>query len=208
MKAKDVAVWFLNKNPNLYYGFNDENTKLNKLVFFTNMMYYSVYGENLIDEPFKKWDNGPVCTDIYRAYRYGDLATSTTIKSDIKDKYAIEVLNIVNFVYSYLTGYELSQESHKISIWNDASHNDYLDFKRLKNEEIKKMKILYDLNKDLDFENMGMEKINDNIYYYDKNNIKIDDAIVEKLSCIQRMENRVVFLEMIDGELVFNWWIL
>lgn len=34
MKAKDVAVWFLNKNPDLYFGYNDENTKLNKLVFF------------------------------------------------------------------------------------------------------------------------------------------------------------------------------
>lgn len=204
MKAKDIAVWFLNKNPNLYNGYNDENTKLNKLVFFSNMMYYSVYGENLIDESFKKWDNGPVCTEVYRAYRYEGLAYNTEIKSNIVDKATIEVLNIINFIYSYMTGYELSQESHEISIWKEASRNGYIDFKSLKNEDIKKMKILYELNKDVDFDNIGMEKINDNIYYYDKSNMEIDDSIVEKLSSISKMPDRVVFLEMIDGELVFS----
>ena len=204
MKVKDAAVWFLNKNPNLYYGYNDENTKLNKLVFFSNMMYYSVYGKNLIDEPFKKWDNGPVSTVVYGAYRFDDLSYNTNIKHDIDDKDAIEVFNIINYVYSYMTGYELSQESHKISIWNDAARNENINFNRLKNEEIKKMKNLYELNKGVDFDNVGIEKINDNIYYYDKNNMKIDDTIVERLSAIPKMEERVVFLQMIDGELVFS----
>lgn len=204
MKAKDAAIWFLNKNPNLYYGYNDENTKLNKLVFFSNMMYYSVYGKNLIDEPFKKWDNGPVSTAVYAAYRFDDLAYNTQIKSNIVDEAAIEVLNIINYVYSYMTGYELSQESHKISIWNDAARNEYIDFKKLKNEEIKKMNNLYELNKDVDFDNIGIEKINDNTYFYDKNNVEIDDTIVERLSAIPKMEERVVFLQMIDGELVFS----
>lgn len=204
MKAKDVAVWFLNKNPNLYYGHNDENTKLNKLVFFSNMMYYSVYGENLIDEPFKKWDNGPVCTAVYSAYRYNDLDKNTQIRSNINEKKVVEVLNIINHVYSYMTGYELSEESHKISIWNDAARNEYIDFKRLKNEEIKKMNNLYDLNKDVDFDNIGIEKINDNTYYYDKRNMEMDDKVVERLSSVPRMEDRVVFLQMIDGELVFS----
>ena len=36
------------------------------------------------------------------------------------------------------------------------------------------------------------------------NNVEIDDTIVERLSAIPKMEERVVFLQMIDGELVFS----
>ena len=75
MKAVDLAKWFIYKNPNLSRGYIDENTKLNKLVYFSNLMYYSLKNENLIEDNFEHWDHGPVVREIYKSYRYGDLSS-------------------------------------------------------------------------------------------------------------------------------------
>lgn len=167
-------------------------------------MYYSVYGKNLVDEPFVKWDNGPVSMEVYKGYRYGDLDRNTSRLSDITNKLVVQVLNIVNYVYAYLSGYELSEESHKISIWRDAKKNDCLRFENLSENEKKYMNSIFNMNKDIDFDNIGVEKINDNMYYYDKNNMKLDDEIIQELSAIPKSPDKVTFLEMIDGELVFS----
>lgn len=203
MRIDTLAKWFLSKNPQLCGGYIDENTKLNKLLYFSYLMHYAVTGKNLTDDKFEKWDNGPVSREIYRKYRYDNLSRFSDTKVDIEDKDVIKFLEIVNFVYSNRTARELSEETHKHSIWVDAEKNKDIDFRKIAEKEKCLMKNLYATYADMDFDSMAMEKISGNIYYYDKSNLDMSDEVV---SILEKMEpqSEPMFVENIDGELVFS----
>ena len=53
----------------------------------------------------------------------------------------------------------------------------------------------------LDFSKIAKEKINGNIYYYDKPTFEMTDEIIDRLFLFGRFDEPK-FLEIIDGELV------
>ena len=99
MKANLLAKWFMKTNPSLKNGYIDENTKLNKLLFFSSSMYYATQNENLTDEKFEKWDNGPVIRKIYTDYRYNNLSSFPDSDIVIEDDEILKILNIINRGY-------------------------------------------------------------------------------------------------------------
>lgn len=203
MRIDTLAKWFLSKNPQLRAGYIDENIKLNKLLYFSYLMYYAVTGRNLTDDKFEKWDNGPVSREIYKEYRYHNLSGFSDAKVDIEDKDVLEFLEIVNFVYSNKTARELSEETHEHSIWIDAEKNEDIDFRKIAEKEKCLMKNLYATYAGIDFDGIAMEKISGNIYYYDKSNLDMSDEVV---STLEKMEpqSEPMFVEDINGELVFS----
>ena len=62
---------------------------------------------------------------------------------------------------------------------------------------------LYETYANVDFQNLGTEKINGNKYYYDKRNIQMTDELILDLEKLPD-NSEPMFLEMIDGELVFS----
>lgn len=203
MRIDTLAKWFLSKNPQLCGGYIDENTKLNKLLYFSYLMHYAVTGRNLTNDKFEKWDNGPVSREIYKEYRYNNLSKFSDTKVDIEDKDVLKFLEIVNFVYSNRTARELSEETHEHSVWIDAEKNKDIDFRKIAKKEKCLMKNLYATYADIDFDSMAIEKISGNIYYYDKSNLDMSDEVV---SMLEKMEpqSEPMFVENINGELVFS----
>lgn len=203
MKIYTLAKWFLSKNPELCGGYVDENTKLNKLLYLTYLMYYAVNETELTNDKFERWDNGPVSREIYTEYRYHGLGNFFIDTVEIKDKNILQFLEIVNLVYSNKTARELSAETHGHSIWIEAKKNEYIDFHKISDKEKCLMKNIYDAYSYIDFDNISMEKIGGNVYYYNKNNIKMSDEIVSMLEQVE-FQNDPMFIENIDGELVFS----
>ena len=203
MTIKDLAKWFLIKNPVLRDGYIDENTKLNKLLYFSHLMYYAITNQNLTNCVFEKWDNGPVSREIYRAYRYEGLGCHYDDAADIISQHILKILQIVNFVYANKTARELSEETHTHSIWQEVGRNEKIIFENIAPKERNFMKCLYETYKDMDFERISMEKIGDNIYYYDKDNLDMSDEVVEQLEKVD-LQKEPIFVESIEGELVFS----
>ena len=185
MTIKDLAKWFLIKNPVLRDGYIDENTKLNKLLYFSHLMSYAVSRE------------------IYRAYRYEGLGCHYDDAADIINQHILKILQIVNFVYANKTARELSEETHTHSIWQEVGRNEKIIFENIAPKERNFMKCLYETYKDMDFERISMEKIGDNIYYYDKDNLDMSDEVVEQLEKVD-LQKEPIFVESIEGELVFS----
>lgn len=203
MKITTLANWFLKKNPQLCGGYIDENTKLNKLLYFTYLMYYAVMGKNLTEDSFEKWNNGPVSREIYKEYRYNHLGRFLENNVAIEDKSVLKFLEIVNFIYSNKTARELSEETHEHSIWINAKKNDVIDFQKTSEKEKNLMKQLYETYADIDFESMAMEKICGNIFYYDKATVDMSDEVVAILEKMD-LQKAPMFVEKINGELVFS----
>ncbi|HHJ7489785.1 TPA: Panacea domain-containing protein, partial [Streptococcus pyogenes] len=129
INTMNLAKCFLSLNPSLKVGNYDNNLKVNKLLYFSSLMYYSIFHENLLDENFERWDNGPVVREVYKGFRYNDLTSSTDFTDEEFNTETKSIIQIVNFIYGNKTSLELSNETHTHNIWIQASQNEILDFK-------------------------------------------------------------------------------
>lgn len=204
--VKEAAKWFIFHNPELASGYIDENTKINKLLYFSNLMYYCVDHKVLYDEGFVAFPNGPVVFSVYRDYRYNGLNALPPQSPRIEGRQG-KVLDITNFVYGGMPVEQLVRESHAHSLWRNVRHlipgNPEIDFSKVEPELAEYNRALYRTYAQMDFDILVKEKICGNIYYYFRDSFVMTDDIVEKLSQLGRYgEPR--FLEYIDGELVIS----
>jgi len=204
--AHDVAKWFIFNNPELASGYIDENTKVNKLLYFSNLMYRCIEHCKLISDDFVAFPNGPVVYSVYRDYRYNSLSALPS-ESPVIDGVPKKVLEIINFVYGNYSTEELVEESHTHSQWNSVKHlipnNPKIDFDNVDEELISYYKALFLTYSELDFSKIKKEKIRGNVYYYYQDSFEMTDEIIEKLSMFERF-GEPKFIEMIDGELVMS----
>lgn len=199
MKAIEIANWFLLKNPSLLKRGIDENLKLNILLCFSNLMYLSVYKEKLIDDKFEKFEGYPVVKSVYDEYQYNNLCESADEKPTILDKKILQVIEIINFVFG---NFSLSEptEIYKLT---ETENEDEIDFRNIPQDLKEFMVNLYNLYKDYDFDNIGIELVNGNKYIYFKDELELTEDILNQLKAIEK-QNTTTFIEMIDGELVFS----
>jgi len=208
LNSHELARWFIFNNPSLASGYLDENVKLNKLLYFTALMYYCVRKEQLIDEPFIAFPKGPVLKSVYRDYRYNNLDKMPK-NDDITeaDDVQKQIIYIINFIYSDRTATDLINETHEHNIWKAVSdyipNNPIIDFSDVDESLSKYFVNLYDIYKSLDFSDLKKEKINGNVFYYSPRNLTLTDDIVSELSELPLI-NEPQFIENIDGELVFS----
>lgn len=206
LNAHDIARWFIYNNPELASGFIDENTKLNKLLYFSNLMYQCVENDRLISDDFVAFPNGPVVYSIYRDYRYNGLNQMPS-HCPVIDGIQGKVLEIINFVYGNCSTKELVEESHMHAQWKNVKHlipnNPVISFDDIDSEMVSYYQALYHTYADFEFGKINKEKICGNVYYYDKESFDMTDEIIEKLSSFQKFDESK-FLEMIDGELVIS----
>lgn len=204
--GNDVAKWFISHNPELASGYIDENTKVNKLAYFSNLMYYCVHGTSFISDEFIAFPNGPVIFSIYRDYRYNGLNAIPSHLEPMEKEYE-KVLNITNFIYGGYSVADLISESHTHNLWKDVEHlipeNPQIDFSTTDPALIEYNKSIYDAYSGIDFSRIRREKIGGNIYYYMDGELDITDDMVETLSAY-RSNGEPKFIELIGGELVVS----
>lgn len=201
MKAIEIANWFLLKNPSLLKRGIDENLKLNILLCFSNLMYLSVYKEKLIDDKFEKFEGYPVVKSVYDEYQYNNLCESADEKPTILDKKILQVIEIINFVFG---NFSLSEPTEIYKLTETENEDeDEIDFRNIPQDLKEFMVNLYNLYKDYDFDNIGIELVNGNKYIYFKDELELTEDILNQLKAIEK-QNTTTFIEMIDGELVFS----
>ena len=208
LNGHEVAKWFIFNNHQLANGYIDGNIKLNKLLYFANLMFYCINRELLIEDDFVAFPKGPVIFSIYKDYRYNGLdeIPADDFVNGI-NKEQEQILNIINFLYGNKDVNELVEISHSHNIWNEKKdlipQNPIIEFDKISQEFIDYYNNLYNIYKDMDFSKIRMEKINGNIFYYDINNLEMNDKVVEQLLLYDKFDEPQ-FIEDVNGELVFS----
>ncbi len=203
MKAIEIANWFVFKNPSILKGGNDENLKLNTLLYCSNLMYLSVFEKKLIDDKFENFEGYPVVKSIYDEYQYNNLCESADEKPTILDKKILQILEINNFVNADLTLSELNDMCNKLKILTLVENKGMIDNENIPQDLKEFMVNLYNLYKNYDFDNIEVVIVNGNKYIYFKDELEITEDIMNQLKAIEK-QNTTNFIEMIDGELVFS----
>lgn len=181
MKLINLVIYFNHKNPKLKKLKDNNYLILYKLIYFSNLMYYSIYGKNLIEYDFKNLNYNTI-KNLYTNLKNNNKLNE--IDKDIK-----KILDIVNFIYY----------NDNISL----EEIETINFVKMDEKEITEMKLLYSIYKELDFDNLKYIKVNRTTYYYFNNDLEVTDDILEELSKYNTMEE-LLFLEKINGELVVS----
>ena len=162
-------------------------------------MYLSVYKEKLIDDKFEKFEGYPVVKSVYDEYQYNNLCESADDKPTILDKKILQILEINNFVFG---DFSLSETTELYKL-TEVENEDEIEVRNIPQDIKEFMLNLYNLYKDYDFDNIGIELVNGNKYIYFKDELELTEDILNQLKAIEK-QNTATFIEMIDGELVFS----
>lgn len=207
MKAEELAKWFINRDRQLTSGYIDENTKLNKLLYFSNLYTYSILNEKILSDDFVAFPNGPVVNSIYVKYRYKGLNLKYNEKVDIDSKYK-KILEVVSFVYGNMNKDDLVNLTHDHNIWKEVKHlipnNPKIIFEHTSPELMKKCREIFETYTDVDFSKIKKEVVGGNVYYYNTDNIKsLDEDTILKMMNIANA-NEPMFIEVHDGEIILS----
>ena len=122
----DVANYFL-KCQDEKCGDMMSNMKIQKLVYYAQGFHLAYTGNPLFDEPIVAWPHGPVCPDLYEAFKVYDgkpipIPHSLDI-SEIFDEETIYILDKVHERYGQYSAWKLRNLSHEETPWRKAFYS-------------------------------------------------------------------------------------
>ena len=138
----DVAKYILHT-----IGDEISTMKLQKLCYYSQAWHLAWYGIPLFPEHFKKWDNGPVCTELFDVHRGWFSVEEEEISDDLLsgEKLSICELKTIDQIledYGMYNGAQLSEISHQEDPWVNAQKDEVISneameeyYKNLKDEE-------------------------------------------------------------------------
>lgn len=122
LDAMDFAKIFIKRGLDTDKNTYDGNMKLQKLLFFANIISLSERGEPLFADPIHAFENGCVVESVRRRYRndyqnlYGDsLSFEPELSQDQND-----VVDLTCELFGKLSARELSELNHCFSFWRTA----------------------------------------------------------------------------------------
>jgi uncharacterized phage-associated protein len=109
-------------------GGDVSTVKLQKLCYYAQAWHLARYGAPLFPEEFEKWDNGPVCRELYLVHRGNFSINAESIPGELclsEDFSADEcgTMDLVLEKYGVLDGDELSKLSHREDPWKLSPKN-------------------------------------------------------------------------------------
>ena len=102
--------------------------KLQKLCYYAQAWHLARFGVPLFPEEFERWDNGPVCRELYQIHRGNFSMDAASIAAELRlnEDLSTDECGTVELVlgkYGVLEGDELSELSHGEDPWRLTAKN-------------------------------------------------------------------------------------
>lgn len=151
-KVFSCAKWFIDNNLDTPRRKLDGSIKLQKLLFFSQLISLVRNNKLLFENEFNAFENGMVMEVVRIKYR-DDFKYFKNMKCNLTDE-DMKVLNITKDIYGAKSASELSLLSHDFNYWETYFYNSFnIDGYKIKNlsrvpnsklyEELKSMKEIY-----------------------------------------------------------------
>ena len=118
----DVAKFFLKRGLDANRNTYDGNMKLQKLLFFANLISISEMGKPLFSEPIRAFSNGCVVENVRLRYKNDCLnfCSDSELFEPNFSQSEYDVLNLTVDIFGQLSARELSELNHSFSFWKEA----------------------------------------------------------------------------------------
>ncbi|MUH59582.1 Panacea domain-containing protein [Bifidobacterium canis] len=111
MRSLDVANYLI---ANWSDQLDLTNLKLNKLVYYAQVIALRKYGEPLFEDPIQAWEYGPVEPAVYREFKqYGSRSVPAPHGKVIEDARLSAVADELRQTYGKLMTFDLVRLSHR-----------------------------------------------------------------------------------------------
>lgn len=119
VKPIDIAKWFMNQNITGIDNSKNGNMKLQKLIFFAQMMYMAKNdGNTMFDDEFNAFKHGMVLQNVLWKYQ-NDYSNLKEESKEIIEfpKEIEEILEMTKEIFGNCTPDELSNMTHELKSW-------------------------------------------------------------------------------------------
>lgn len=206
VKAIDVAKWFININCDNPRNTYDGNMKLQKLLYFAQLIHLARTGDVLFKDPIFAFANGSVVEDVRLHYKNDiiSLINETMELSGINEE-EIRTLQITEAIFCNLSAKELSELNHLHKAWEiayDRSLINGIPQKHLSEIRIRDIEE-YDLDNirdmvkahELEIGLCHFEVINGNKFYYDPTEITLTEQVIAELEGFEGTDGSYVIYQ-------------
>lgn len=195
-KAIDIAKWFIKNGYDTPRNTFDGNMKLQKLLFFSQLIHIAKYGKILFSEEMKAYENGTVINEVRLPYKTSlfYLIDSATEFGEFANSEINNTLRLTVELFGDMTARELSELNHELLCWKipfsksktenpkiyrwDKNSIDITD--SIFMEDINRVKEMLEAYEEKD-DSMNYEIINGVTFYYDPYQLQFTDEIVQML---------------------------
>jgi len=196
LRAIDVAKWFIRNDLDSPRDTFDGNMKLQKLLYFAQLIHVAKNDKLLFSEDMRAYENGTVVNEVRLIYKnkpttFINEAMFTDFSYD--DEEINKTLRLTADLFGEMSARELSDLNHELPSWKIPYHasrtnipNVYRTEKniidpegKLFKEDVNKVKKMLDaFLQNEQSEKMDYEVINGVTYYFDSNEVELTDDIL------------------------------
>jgi uncharacterized phage-associated protein len=218
MKALDIAKWFIRNGYDNPRNTWDGNMKLQKLLYFAQLIHLANYGDPLFDNPIFAYKNGSVVEEVRVTYRDNHellIKQANEFEGDFTEE-QLNTLKITAEIFGKIEPTELSELNHLHQSWKEAYQKSDTGFgyrrKELSEISVESLK-KYDLDKISEIlaahQSAGQsgqkyEIVNGVKFYYNPGEITLTDEIIEQLEAFQGDEKSYsIYLDKNIGLVIY-----
>lgn len=194
LRAINVAKYFIKEGYDTPSNTFEGNMKLQKLLYFSQLIHLAKYGETLFDESICAFRKGSVVEDVRLEYKnnHKDLThQATMMECDFGDE-EIDTIETTISIFGSLSAEELSEINHLHYGWNKAYSKSKINGYHYKEEskiliediiehdldDIYKVLEAYEKTSTID---QKYEIVNNVKYYYNPEELVMNDRILDYL---------------------------
>lgn len=210
--AMDVAKFFMREQQDPWRGTYDGNMKLQKLLFFADLISLAENGERLFPEPIRAFKNGCVVESVRLRYRNdfdGFYADSMAFNPDFTQA-EYDALKLTSAIFGHLSARDLSDVNHTFSFWREAYERSQRpggykdkDLAIVQEDqmraELDKVRTIVDAHKSNRVENPFREIINGKVFFYSAD-FEMTDSIIDQLDDFSRYAEEDAYSVYIEDD--------
>lgn len=197
MNALEISKWFIKNQFDSPRDTYDGNMKLQKLLYFAQLIHVAKNGELLFNDEMRAYRNGTVINNVRFFYRdhHNELIAESHVFNEIEDESVKQTLQLTVEVFGDMSPRELSDLNHELSSWKIPYHdsrtdeqNGFVTEKSLIDpsdrfflddvEKVGQMLSVYEIQSN----DTASEIINGVTFHYDPNEIQLTEEILSQLA--------------------------
>jgi len=216
LSAVDVAKWFIQNDLDTPRNTFDGNMKLQKLLYFSQLVHLAKYNKPLFDEKILAFQNGSVIEEVRQLYRnnhyqFVDQANKTNLRLTSEQ---LDTLLTVEEIFGELSALELSDLNHQHQSWKESyensrigsfheKHLSEITISQLQKHEVPKVQEILEAH----YSGMSLiafEVVNGRKFYYDPEQIQITDELLALLESFDGQDSAYsLYLDETAGIVIY-----
>ncbi|WP_245985063.1 Panacea domain-containing protein [Biomaibacter acetigenes] len=212
----EYAKWFIKAGYDTPRNTLEGNMKLQKLLYFAQLIHLAKYDKVLFDDPIYAFEHGSVVEDVRLEYKNNclDLVTDADLITYDFTEEEMDTLNLTIAIYGDASAEELSEINHFHRSWEKAfkkSNFGSFRFKELAKISIDDIK-KYDLDRikqvieafETADNNDECYEVNGVKFYYNPDEIKLDDKLKNRLKMFPATEKSyTIYCDESQGIIIY-----